>query len=275
MIVTGATGQLGTAFKEILPEATFLTRNELDLTDATQIQTVVDRLRPSGIINCAAFTAVDEAESHEKAAHLLNAVAVGKLARVAASLQIPFVTFSTDYVFDGASERPYLESDPPAPINAYGRTKRAGEELALVEYTEALIVRTSWVISGTHPNFVATMLKLASEREVQVVDDQHGCPTVAPDLARATVAALDAGATGILHLTNQGPTTWFELAREAVRLAGLDPNRITPCQTDDFPRPAPRPANSVLASERLDDLGLEALPPWRDSLGGVVERLSA
>jgi dTDP-4-dehydrorhamnose reductase len=132
------------------------------------------------------------------------------------------------------------------------------------------VIRTSWVISGAHPNFVATMLRLAAEREIGVIADQRGRPTIAADLAAGTVRALDAGATGILHLANQGETSWFELARRSVELAGMPGDRIRPCATADYPTPAVRPAYSVLGSERLDELGLAPLPPWTESLPAVV-----
>jgi dTDP-4-dehydrorhamnose reductase len=203
----------------------------------------------------------------------VNGIAVGILSEVAAESDIPFVTYSTDYVFNGRSRDPYLESSPPEPINAYGRSKLIGEELALAANPKALVIRTSWVISGTHPNFVATMLRLAGEgRELKVVADQIGCPTIAPDLAVATLEAIRHGVTGLLHLTNQDPTTWFHLARSAVELAGLDPDLITSCSTEEYPTRAVRPAYSVLGSERMGALGLTRLPPWRESLTEVVRQ---
>jgi dTDP-4-dehydrorhamnose reductase len=223
------------------------------------------------IVNCAAYTAVDRAEQEEAIATVINGAAVGVMAEYAALARIPIVTYSTDYVFPGTSEKSYLESDATAPVNAYGRSKLAGEQLALSSYPGALVIRTSWVISGTHPNFVATMLRLASEQEeLNVVDDQMGCPTIASDLAAATAQALSVGASGVVHLTNQGATTWFHLARAAVNLAGRDSNKIRPCTTAEFPTPAARPAFSVLGSERREPLGIDALPHWRSSLPSVV-----
>jgi dTDP-4-dehydrorhamnose reductase len=180
------------------------------------------------------------------------------------------VTYSTDYVFDGTARQPYVESSPTAPINAYGRTKLEGEELALGHHPRSLIVRTSWVISGTHSNFVGTMINLARRQDLTVVDDQVGCPTVADDLAAATLAALDEDATGILHLTNVGETTWYRLARQSLEIAGLDPERIQPCTTDDFPTKAARPVYSALGSERRETAGIPPLPSWQASLPGVV-----
>ncbi|MGH8874815.1 MAG: dTDP-4-dehydrorhamnose reductase [Acidimicrobiia bacterium] len=272
--ITGSTGQLGTAFRRLLPEAAHLTRRHLDLGDPGSVGEALAGHRPELVINCAAYTAVDRAEDEEEAATVVNGEAVGAMAEWCASHHSKLVTFSTDYVFDGSGNRPYLESDPTDPINAYGRSKRLGEELVLAAHPDALVVRTSWVISGTHPNFVATMLRLAPERVLTVVDDQRGCPTVAADLAAATLRALEVGASGLLHLTNQGPTTWLGLARAALELAGIDPERVQPCATADYPTKARRPAYSVLGSERLEVLGIEPLPPWKATLphlvGGVI-----
>ena len=279
IVVTGATGQLATAFRLLVPDARFLTRDDLDLSQPDGVGRVLDRLRPELLINCAAYTAVDAAESDEATAEKVNALSVGEMAAWTSGHGAKLVTFSTDYVFDGRESGAYLESSPTNPTSAYGRTKLAGERLVGIADPYALIVRTSWVISGTHSNFVSTMLDLVGERELQVVDDQRGCPTVTDDLASATMAAIGAGATGLLHLTNSGATTWFGLARAAVGLAGFDPDRISPCSTDQFPRPARRPPNSELGSERTGQLGLTPLPGWEESLPKVVaatmERLSS
>ena len=273
ILVTGGAGQLGTAFRKVLPEARYIDLADLDLTDLEGLAGALEEVRPAAIINCAAYTAVDRAEREEALAVIVNGSAVGVMAEHAARHRVPFLTFSTDYVFPGDGEEPYLESSPTDPINAYGRSKLAGEGAALAACPEALVVRTSWLVSGTHPNFVATMLRLAAEREVRVVDDQRGCPTMVDDLAPAAWAALRVGASGLLHLTNSGETTWFRFARAAVARAGLDPGRIVPCPTADYPTPARRPAYSVLGSERRGPLGLPDLPHWEDSLPAVVEGL--
>lgn len=267
-IIIGATGQLGTAFRSLIPDGRFLVRSDLDLDDLGSVRPTIEALAPTAIINCAAFTAVDAAEADVRMARTVNGLAVGELAGAAESLDVPFVTFSTNYVFDGGSTEPYVESDPTAPINEYGASKVVGEVAAL-SYVRALVIRTSWVISGTHQNFVATMIRLARRGPVRVVDDQVGCPTVVGDLAAATVEAMKNGVTGLLHLTNEGSTTWFGLATAAVAEAGL-PVQIEACTTSDFPTPAPRPAYSVLGSERSDDLGLKPLPHWRESLPEVI-----
>jgi dTDP-4-dehydrorhamnose reductase len=267
VLVTGATGQLGTAIRSVLPQATFLTRRDLDLSDTASIPGVLSARRPSAVINCAAYTDVDLAESEEDLATTVNGDAVGVLAEWCAGHAIPFVTFSTDYVFDGRSVNPYVESDPVGPIGAYGRSKLRGEELALERYPGALVVRTSWVISATHDNFISTMLRLAQRGPLKVVDDQRGRPTIAGDLAVATVAALENGLHGIVHLANEGETTWYGLATAAIQLAGLDAALVDPCTTDEFPTVASRPAYSVLGTERADG---PQLPAWTSSLPSLV-----
>ena len=273
VLVTGGSGQLGTAFRAVLGDAMFPSYAELDLARPGSLAAVLDAAGPRASLNCAAYTAVDRAESEEELATTVNGESVGVMAAWAAGRGVPFVTYSTDYVFDGEGDRPYVESDPTDPINAYGRSKLAGEHAAL-DHATSLVIRTSWMISGTPPNFVATMLRLVQERDLRVVDDQRGCPTVAGDLARATIAALAHGATGLLHLTNVGETTWFDLARAAVAEAGLDPGLISACGTEDYPTPARRPAYSVLGSERREELGIPPLPHWRMSLPAVVAALT-
>ena len=273
MLIVGTSGQLGTAYRALLPDARYIDVDEFDLSRPGDLPAILDTLAPDGIINCAAYTAVDRAEEDEALATLINGDSVGVMAGWAGAAGVPFVTYSTDYVFPGDGSEPYVESSPTDPVNAYGRSKLVGEEAALAANPACLIIRTSWLVSGTHPNFVATMIKLAAERSLTVVDDQYGCPTMVDDLAATTLAAMDAGASGRLHLTNQGVTTWFEFARESVRLAGIDQDQIAPCSTDDYPTPARRPAYSVMASEHLVDLGLDPLPRWKDSLPAVVAGL--
>ncbi|MBW2472054.1 MAG: dTDP-4-dehydrorhamnose reductase [Deltaproteobacteria bacterium] len=267
ILVTGASGQLGTAFGRVYPDAVFLGRPELDLTDRAAIRSLVRELEPSLVVNCAAYTAVDAAEDDVETADAVNAVAVGLLAELTREGSARFVTFSTDYVFDGRGSRPYVESDPTDPINAYGATKLRGENLALAANPDTLVVRTSWVISETHDNFASAILRRAMGGAVAVVDDQVGRPTIADDLARGTAEAILRGMTGVLHLANEGATTWYELARALVADAGLDAECVTPCSTSDFPTRARRPAYSVLGSERTE---APSLPPWRESTPRVA-----
>jgi dTDP-4-dehydrorhamnose reductase len=264
---------LGTAFRRLLNDDGIpLFRDDLDLTRPSDIPNVLSAVDPDAVVNCAAYTNVDQAEEEEELATTVNGTAVGVISEWCVLHGRPLLTFSTDYVFDGQSDSSYLESSPTDPINAYGRSKLVGEEL--LAGSGALVVRTSWVISGSHPNFVATMLKLAGEgKTLRVVDDQIGCPTITADLAKTSYEALRSGAIGLLHVTNQGPTTWFDLARAAIESAGLDPALVTPCSTDEYPTKARRPAYSVLGSERLGGLGIEPPPRWESSLPGVVQEL--
>jgi dTDP-4-dehydrorhamnose reductase len=183
------------------------------------------------------------------------------------------VTFSTDYVFDGTQVEGYVEPDSPSPINAYGRSKLLGERLAIEANPDTLLVRTSWLLSGTHPNFAQTMLSLLSEGDVSVVNDQFGHPTFVDDLVPAVLEALELGALGTLHLTNSGTASWYELAREIAAIADIDPERVRPCATEDYPSRASRPRTTILDSERLDILGLKPMPNYRGSLVSAVDAL--
>lgn len=274
-LILGASGQLGTACASLIDpvDARLATRSDLDLTEHDRIEPFIRECKPDIVINCAAFTDVDRAEQEPELATSINSEAVGCLAAATALHGIHFITFSTDYVFDGSLDRPYTESDVPSPANVYGRTKLEGEQLALAAHPSALVIRTSWLISATHRNFVTTMVQLAAADGARVVNDQHGRPTIANDLATATLNAIDRSASGILHLTNGGSATWFDLARAVVDVAGLDPMKIQPCTTDEYPTPARRPHNSILESERLTGLGLAPLPDHRSSLPGVVDGL--
>lgn len=274
ILLTGGTGQVGTALRPLLRsfgDVRAPGRDDLDLDDPSSIAPLLDRLEPSVIVNAGAWTAVDDAEADEAAATRANGESVGEMASWAADHRSWLVTLSTDYVFDGQGDQPLDEDHPTDPINAYGRSKLVGEEAAIASGS-ALVVRTSWVVSGTHDNFVSTMLDLLDRGvDPRVVDDQTGSPTAAVDLAAAILPLVTTRPTGMLHLANSGTTTWFGLAREAARLAGHDPERVTPCTSAEFPTPASRPAWSVLGSTRRSELGLGALRPWQDALVDVVE----
>jgi dTDP-4-dehydrorhamnose reductase len=272
-LILGAGGQLGTAFTALVGAAVPITRQGLDLATASsdEVQRLLRHYQPSVVVNCAAYTKVDKAESEEDLATAVNGHAAGRLAAACGENGIRFVTYSTDYVFNGEGNRPYLESHPTDPVNAYGRSKLVGEQAALAADKSALVIRTSWVLSATHGNFVTAILGRATRGEpLRVVNDQRGRPTVASDLARATLNALDKGAVGLLHLANEGEATWYELALEAVKKAGLDVGLISPCATEDYPTPARRPRYSVLGSELASDLALDPLPHWRRSIDDVV-----
>ena len=247
---------------------------ELDITDEQAVLSFYERTRPHATINCAAWTNVDGAETNREAAHAVNAEGAGNLARAAASIDTPLLHISTDYVFDGKAPldgdgrpRPYVESDPTSPQSVYGETKLAGERKVLEASPVHTIVRTAWLYGTDGPNFVATMLRLASERDaVQVVDDQIGSPTWSGHLAPAIVGLLERGMTGLVHLTGGGSVSWNGFAKEIFRQAEID-CRVEAVSSEQMARPAPRPAFSVLETEREDVL---PMGPWQDGLAGYL-----
>lgn len=275
-LVTGAAGMLGRDLLAVLgadPEAkvTALRRADLDITDPAAVRAAVEGHQV--VVNCAAWTDVDGAESAEQAATTVNGAGVRHLAQACAETGALLLHVSTDYVLPGDAEQPYPEDAPTSPVNAYGRSKLAGEQaVAELLPQSGYTVRTAWLYGEHGANFVATMLKLAAQRDtLDVVDDQHGQPTwsraLAERLAELGRAALAGRApAGVYHGTATGRTTWFGLAREAYRLSGLDPERIRPTTSAAFARPAVRPAFSVLAHGRWAEAGLEPLAPWQDML---------
>lgn len=281
ILLTGALGQLGTSLRVLVAESAdvALTATDismpdvsqrLDITDAAAVDAAVASLRPDYIINAAAYTAVDAAESHPHLAQLLNAEAVGNIARAAAKYGARVVHISTDYVFDGAATRPYRETDATGPKTVYGRTKLEGEELLLATHAPgSVILRTAWLYSPYGHNFVKTMLTLGAERdEIDVVADQWGCPTLAADLARAVMAVVNAPTwkPGLYHAVGDGRTTWFDLAREALRLAGNTRVRLHPVSTAEYPTTAQRPPYSVLDTSKLAADYDFRFPMWQESL---------
>lgn len=270
-VVTGAGGMLGADLRRVLAgrEVTALTRADLDITDAAAVREAV--VGADVVINAAAYTRVDDAESDEAAAYAVNATGAGVLADAAAEIGARVVHVSTDYVFDGMATAPYSEDTPRAPVGAYGRTKAAGEELVL-RHPNTYLVRTAWLYGAGGSNFAQTMLRLAAEREtVSVVTDQVGQPTWSRDLAAAIVRLLDAEAPfGIYHGTNAGSASWFDFARAIFEDSGLDPARVLPTDSAAFERPAPRPSYSVLGHAAWADAGLDAPRPWRDALRAAI-----
>jgi dTDP-4-dehydrorhamnose reductase len=267
-LIAGAGGMLGHDLQHVLAgrEVRALGRTELDITDAAS---VADAVRDVDVvINAAAHTAVDDAESHEDEAYAINATGAGLLAAAAADAGARFVQVSTDYVFRGDAAIPYPEDAPLDPLGAYGRTKAAGERLVREAHPGAHIVRTAWLYGEHGASFPRTMLRLASERDtVSVVTDQLGQPTWTRDLASAIAALLDADApAGTYHGTNSGQASWFELARATFELAGLDPERVLPTDSSAFVRPAPRPAYSVLGHDAWARVGLAEPRDWREAL---------
>jgi dTDP-4-dehydrorhamnose reductase len=235
--------------------AVALTHADLDVTD---VAAVGDALAGATVINCAGYTDVDGAESDPLAAHAVNAEGARNVAEAAERV----LYVSTDYVFDGAKREPYVESDEPAPLQEYGRSKLAGERTTAGANPNHLIVRSSWLFGAGGKNFVETMLALGGERdELRVVDDQVGCPTFTGHLAEVLVTLADGGERGVQHTAGTGSCSWFEFAREIIDRAGFD-CVVRPCSTGEFPRPARRPAYSVLGSERTG----ARLPAWQDGL---------
>jgi dTDP-4-dehydrorhamnose reductase len=245
---------------------TAVDRDELDIRDPGACLAAV--AGHDFVVNVAAWTAVDEAESHEPAAFAVNAVGAANLARACSAAGLPMLQVSTDYVFAGDANSPYAEDAPLAPRSAYGRTKAAGEWAVQALCPQSWIVRTAWLYGAHGPNFVKTMARLAAEREtVTVVNDQSGQPTWTVDLAGAIVRLVEARAPfGTYHGTSSGETTWFGFAQAIFAELGLDPERVKPTTTDAFPRPAPRPAYSVLGHEAWRGAALDPLPSWRKSL---------
>lgn len=275
-LVTGAGGMLAHDLVPALRDAgwvvTALGRGDLDVTDPAQCIAAVDG--HDLVVNTAAYTAVDDAETDEAAAFAVNAVGAANLARACAHAGARMVHVSTDYVFDGTATEPYAVDHPVAPRSAYGRTKAAGEWAVRALCRESWIVRTAWLYGAGGPNFVSTMLRLAGEREtLSVVDDQVGQPTWTLDLTDLLVRLVASDtAYGIHHGTSSGQTTWFGFARAIFELNGLDPERVLPTTTEAFPRPAPRPAWSVLSHHSLTEAGVSSLRDWR---AGLAAHLNA
>jgi dTDP-4-dehydrorhamnose reductase len=252
---------------------------EIDITDPQAVEALLDRLHGEpgslrAIVNCAAWTDVDGAESKPELAHAVNADGAGNLARAAARIDVPLLHISTDYVFDGVAPldadgrpRPYVESDPMGPRSVYGSTKLDGERQVLAASPRHTVVRTAWLYGLDGPNFVETMLRLAGERDaVQVVTDQVGSPTWSGHLAPALLGLLEREVSGLVHMTGAGEVSWNGFAQEIFRQAEVDCT-VEPASSEQMARPAPRPAWSALASERSDVL---PMPDWRDGLAGYL-----
>jgi len=291
VLVTGAGGQVGSEVERALEgraEVVAHTRETMDLANPAEIVARIREAAPRAIVNAAAYTAVDQAESEPEAAHSVNAVAPGLIAGEARRLGALLVHFSTDYVFDGAKRTPYVEEDETNPLGAYGLSKLQGEQAVLASGAAAIVLRTSWVYGPHGRNFLLTMLRLAQKGEpIRVVDDQRGAPTSSLALARV-VASLLGGAgegplteetvarsmssPGLYHATAGGETTWYGFARAIFEEKALAAPPLSPITTAQYPTPARRPAYSVLSSARLERTFGVRLPDWRE---GVAEVLSA
>lgn len=296
ILLFGKYGQVGSALAPVLAargEVIALGRESLDglsgdLSEPQRIEETIGRVAPDVVINAAAYTAVDRAEEETALAHTINAEAPTAMARACRESRALLVHYSTDYVFGGEGVRPWREDDPVAPVNAYGRTKWAGEEGIMASGCRHLIFRTSWVYSVGGHNFLKTMLRLSSERDkLQVVDDQWGAPTGATLIAETTAKAMDlAGANpelqGIYHLVPAGETTWYRYACYAIERARnqgwpviVAPDNIVPVVTEAFPTPAKRPLNSRLDCHRLEQALGTRMPDWREGVAAVVDEIVA
>jgi dTDP-4-dehydrorhamnose reductase len=281
-LVTGAGGMLGqdmlTCLERDGEAALAVTRRDLDITDQAAVTATVLGCRPNIVINCAAWTAVDEAEAHEDEAFAVNGRGARLVAAACAASGARLIHISTDYVFAGDAHRPYTEHDPCRPRTAYGRTKLAGER-AVAELLpgSGYIVRTAWLYGAHGPNFARTMIGLARDGKVaEVVDDQRGQPTWTMDVVGQVIALARSGApAGIYHATSAGETTWFGFAREIFRLLGADTARVRPVTSDAYPRPAPRPAYSVLGHGAWASAGITPIPSWRPRLHQGLRAVAA
>ncbi len=307
VLVTGGNGQLGRDVRDVLAgevpdggvpadqlggtllptvdpgtfEVLSTDIDNLDLVDRAAVRDAVEGFRPDVILHGGAYTAVDACESDPDTAFAVNAMGTRHMAEAAASVGAHIVYVSTDYVFDGGANRPYVEWDQPGPRSVYGRSKLGGEqEIRSLSGASGTIVRTAWVNGAHGANMVKTVLRVAAaspDGVLRFVDDQHGSPTFTADLARAIVRLGVDRRPGTFHVTNRGETTWFGFVRATMVAAGYDPARVEPISTADLdpPRPAPRPANSRLDNAALRLCGLPAMPPWEDALDRLVAALSA
>ncbi len=288
VLLLGAAGQLGRELQAVLPALgplTALTHQDVDLADAQALSDRVRQHQPRWIVNAAAYTAVDKAEQEPDVSHAINSVAPGVLAEEAAQLGAGLVHYSTDYVFNGRSAQPYLESDATYPLSVYGRTKRDGELAVQATGARHLTFRSSWVVGAHGQNFLKTMLRLAQERDsLRVVADQHGVPTAAAWMAEVTLLAMRAsdaqGLSGLFHLTPTGKTTWHAYAQWVLAQALTEgwhlkarPETVHAIATSEYPLPAPRPVNSLLDHGLLaNTLGL-TMPTWEDGVKQVLHAL--
>lgn len=281
ILVTGANGQLGNELRIVLAQAIsdevfYTDKEELDLTNAKAVADFVVNNDITHIINCAAYTNVDLAETEKLECNAINVTAVKNIAMAADGNGAKVIHISTDYVFDGTAHRPYRESDKVNPISQYGTTKRSGETALIALAPDSIIIRTAWLYSPFGKNFVKTILRLSKEQnEIGVVCDQIGTPTYAHDLALAILAILKCHqwVSGIYHFTDEGACSWYDFAKTIVKLAGNTDCKVKPILSDDFPRPAARPYYSVLDRTRIKATYGVTIPHWEDSLEDCLKRL--
>lgn len=277
-LITGGSGQLGLALQAALDargvDFVSVDSHELDITDQSKVNSLIHSLKPSVIVNAAAWTDVDGAEVNESAAYAVNALGPQNLAIAAKEVGSKLVQVSTDYVFSGEASIPWNENADHKPQSVYGSTKSAGEKLVLsVHPTGSYVVRTAWLYSAERKNFAKTMTKLAlnGEGEVRVVNDQMGQPTFTGDLAKQIVdLVLSSAPVGIYHGTNSGQATWFEFSKEIFKLSGADASRVIPVSSSEYPRPAKRPSYSVLGHDAWAKTAVEPMRDWRIALADAM-----
>jgi len=279
LLVTGGLGLLGKEIDAVFrgdAEVRTTDREEWDVTDPAACRREVDGFRPDVVVHCAAWTAVDRAESEAGAARLLNVEGTRNVARACRERGALLVAFGTDYIFDGASGRPYREADPANPLSVYGRTKWAAEEALREAGGDHLLVRTQWLFGPAGRNFIRTILERARGGEaLRVASDQVGCPTYSRDLAVAVRKLLEAGARGTVHFSSEGETSWFGLARHVLGRCGLPAALVSPARTRDLPYPAPRPAYGVLSKEKYRAITGVSPRTWEEAVGEYLEGIDS
>jgi dTDP-4-dehydrorhamnose reductase len=275
VLVVGSRGMLGSDLMSVLSplyDVIGIDLPDLDITQPEQCLAKVRALRPNIIINSAAFTRVDDCETSQEQAFLVNGHGAGNLAQAAAASGSFLIHYSTDYIFDGQKTEAYVEEDEPNPQSVYGKSKLLGETLVHERCSKHMILRTSWLFGNNGPNFIRTILDIARKgTPLRVVNDQRGSPTYSLDLAVHTRLMIEAGCRETYHVTNSGSCTWFDLASSVLEWAGVQGVSVTPVTTADFPRPAPRPANSVLANDRLQRAGVPPMRSWKIAAREYVE----
>ena len=276
ILIVGSRGMLGTDLMSVFGphyDTAGIDLPELDVRQSEQCRARVNELRPEVIINASAYTRVDECETQQEEAFLVNGHGAGNLAKAASSVGALLVHYSTDYVFDGRKKDAYIEEDTPNPQSVYGKSKLLGETLIREHCPNHLILRTSWLFGSNGPNFIRTIVDAARKgKPLRVVNDQKGSPTCSGDLAGHTRMVVASGCRGTYHITNSGSCTWYELASNALVWAGARGISVAPVSTEEYPLPAPRPANSVLANARLQADGLPPMRAWQAAAQEYVER---
>jgi dTDP-4-dehydrorhamnose reductase len=276
ILITGSLGMLGTDLMSefsLAGEVRGVDLGEVDIAQLSHCYRIIEIFKPDVVINAAGFTRVDDCETNEQKAYAVNAEGPGNLAKAAAAAGALLVHYGTDYIFDGFNKGAYLEEDAPNPQSVYGKSKLLGEELIRKNCPEHLILRTSWLFGRNGVNFIKTIVNAAKiNNSLRVVNDQRGSPSYSKDIASHTMLMIKAGCRSTYHLTNSGSCTWYELACRALEWAGIKEIEIAPVTTGEFPRPASRPSNSVLANAHLQRDGLPLMRPWQTAAREYVEQ---